>query len=85
MLRSILSVGFLVSALAATIRLATPILLGALGGIYSQRAGMLNLSMEGTMTIGAAIAFIVTFHTGSLLLGAVSAMLAGLLFSIIMA
>ena len=85
MLRSILSVGFLVSALAATIRLATPILLGALGGIYSQRAGMLNLSMEGTMTIGAAIAFIVTFHTGSLLLGAVAAMLAGLLFSIIMA
>ena len=85
MLSNILSLGFLISVLAATIRLATPILLGALGGIYSQRAGILNLGMEGTMTIGAAIGFIVTFHTKSLVLGALCAMLAGSLFSLIMA
>lgn len=85
MLSSIFSIGFIVSVLAASIRLATPILLGSLGGIYSQRSGILNLGMEGTMTIGAAVAFIVAFRTQNLLLGALSAMLAGLLFSSIMA
>lgn len=53
MLSSIFTVGFLVSLLAGTIRLATPILLPALGQIYTQRAGILNLGVEGTMTIGA--------------------------------
>ena len=46
MLSSIFTVGFLVSLLAGTIRLATPILLPALGQIYTQRAGILNLGVE---------------------------------------
>ena len=57
MLSSIFTVGFLVSLLAGTIRLATPILLPALGQIYTQRAGILNLGVEGTMTIGAVAGF----------------------------
>lgn len=82
---SILSLGFLTSVLAATIRLATPILLASLGNIYSQRAGILNLGLEGTMTIGACAAFIVAFLTGNLFVGVIAAMIAGLLFSLIMA
>ena len=46
MLSSIFTVGFLVSLLAGTIRLATPILLPALGQIFTQRTGILNLGVE---------------------------------------
>ncbi len=85
MLNNILTAGFFISVLAATIRLATPILLGALGGIYSQRAGILNLGMEGTMCIGAVIAFIVAFFSHSLILGVLAAMICGMIFTLIMA
>lgn len=64
MLSSIFTVGFLVSLLAGTIRLATPILLPALGQIYTQRAGILNLGVEGTMTIGAVAGFSAAYKTG---------------------
>lgn len=46
MLSNIFTVGFLVSLFASTVRLATPILLPALGQIYTQRAGVLNLGVE---------------------------------------
>lgn len=81
----ILTTGFLVSVLAATIRLATPILFTSLGAIYGQRSGILNLGLEGTMTIGAVCAFIVAFFTNSLFLGLLGAVLGGILFSVIMA
>ena len=61
MLSDIFSVGFIVSLLAGTIRLATPILLPALGQLYTQRAGILNLGVEGTMTIGAVSGFICAY------------------------
>ena len=54
------------SLLAGTIRLATPILLPALGQIYTQRAGILNLGVEGTMTIGAVAGFSAAYKTGNL-------------------
>ena len=69
MLSSIFTVGFLVSLLAGTIRLATPILLPALGQIYTQRAGILNLGVEGTMTIGAVAGFSAAYKTGNLWIG----------------
>ena len=61
MLHNILTLEFLMSLLAGTIRLATPILLPALGQIYTQRAGILNLGVEGTMLMGALSAFSVAF------------------------
>ncbi len=85
MLDSILTTGFLASVLAATIRLATPILIAALGEIFTQRAGILNLGLEGTMTIGAAAAFIGAYFTNSLLAGLLLAILCAMLYSLIMA
>lgn len=57
------------SLLAGTIRLATPILLPALGQIYTQRAGILNLGVEGTMTIGAVAGFQQHIKPGNLWIG----------------
>ena len=81
----IFTLSFFVSLLASMVRLATPILLPALGQIYTQRAGILNLGTEGTMLIGAVCAFIAASVSGSLWLGILAGILAGMIYSILMA
>lgn len=55
--------------LKATIPAGTPLLLGALGEIYVERSGILNLGVEGIMIMGAVSAFGVTAITGNVWLG----------------
>ena len=69
----IFNVGLLLSA----IRLATPLLLAALGGLFSERAGVINIALEGLMLAGAFTAAAVTWWAESPLVGLVSAVLAG--------
>ncbi len=69
--------------LTASMRLAIPILLAALGGIYNERAGVLNIGMEGMMIGGALSAFVITYYAGSTALGIVGALLLGALFGLI--
>lgn len=86
MLSEILTTGFLVSLFAGMIRLATPILMPALGQLYTQRAGILNLGVEGTMLMGAICAFAATCATGNnLLVGLLAGLAGGVLYSLIMA
>ena len=51
--------------LASLIIAATPILLAALGELIVEKAGVLNLGVEGMMIVGAITGFIVTIETGS--------------------
>ncbi len=81
----LLQVSFVVSLFAGMIRIATPILYGALGELVTERAGVLNLSIEGTMLMGAFAGFLVTFQTGSLWLGLLAAILAGGALGLLMA
>ena len=74
----------LVSILAATIRIATPLIFAALGELITERAGILNLGVEGTMLMSAFAGFVGTFATNSLVVGLVSAMVAGGLMAFIM-
>ena len=67
------NVGLLLSAM----RLATPLLLAALGGLFSERAGVINIALEGLMLAGAFTAAAMTWWAGSPLVGLVSAVLAG--------
>ncbi len=76
---------FLIGLVAATLRVATPLLLGTLGELFSERAGVLNLGIEGTMFFGAFIGFVAGGLTGSLWLGVVAAILAGMLSGLLMA
>ena len=76
---------FLVDLLAATLRNATPLVYGTVGETYTERAGVLNLGIEGTMYAGAFFGFAVAFATGSPLLGLGAAVLVGLLAGGIMA
>ena len=72
--------------LSSMIRIATPIILMALGGLLCQRAGVFNIAMEGFALIGAF--FGVTFvqiSGGNVYIGFLGAMVLGLLFSAIFA
>lgn len=76
---------FLVGLVAATLRVATPILLAAIGETYNERAGVMNLGIEGTMFFGAFVGFYVADVSGSLWLGLLVAILAGILAGLLMA
>jgi simple sugar transport system permease protein len=69
----IFNVGLLLSA----IRLATPLLLAALGGLFSERAGVINIALEGLLLAGAFTAASVTWYAGSPWVGLLAAVLAG--------
>jgi simple sugar transport system permease protein len=71
--------------LAASVRAGTPILLAALGELLAERAGALNLGVEGMMLVGALAGFVVAQQTGQPWYGVLAAGLAGLLLSLIYA
>ena len=63
----------------------TPILYALLGDMVSQRAGVISLSVEGSMLVGACIGFGVAYSTNSMILATLAAMLAGGLVGLIQA
>jgi simple sugar transport system permease protein len=63
--------------LASAIRLATPLLLAALGGLFSERAGVINIALEGLMLAGAFTAAAMTHYSGSPWIGLLSGIGAG--------
>lgn len=66
-----------------TLIAGTPLLLGTIGEVICERSGILNLGVEGVMSIGAVTAFIVTFYTNSPWLGLCAAILAGIVISLV--
>jgi general nucleoside transport system permease protein len=70
--------------LSASVRLAVPLLLTALGGIFAERSGVLNLGMEGMMLSGALTGFSVAAATHSAILGAVAATAAAMLLGLVL-
>ena len=63
------------------IRLSTPLLLAALGGLFSERAGIINIALEGLMLAGAFTAAAVTYYAGSPWLGLLAGIGAGVLIA----
>ena len=62
----ILQATILASIFASTIRIATPLLMAALGELVTERSGVMNLGVEGMMLMSAFTAFMVTYFSGSL-------------------
>jgi simple sugar transport system permease protein len=74
---------FTVALIWSTIRLSTPLILAALGGMFSERAGVINIALEGMMLAGAFTAAAMTYATGSPWIGLVGGMGAGLVIAAI--
>ena len=64
---------------AASVRMCVPLLLVALGELYSERAGLVNIGLDGLMTIGAFIGFVVAYKSGNLWLGVLVGACSGVL------
>ena len=64
---------------------AVPILLAALGEVFSERAGLVNIGLEGIMAVGAFVAFAVGKVTGNLWIGLLAGMAAGVAVNMIYA
>lgn len=84
---------FTLSLIASTIRLATPLVLAALGGLFSERSGVINIALEGKMLAGAFTAAAVTYAADTRLgmgaaspwVGLLGGMIAGLFIAVIYA
>lgn len=73
----------LIPILVSTVIAATPLIYAALGELVTERAGVLNLGVEGMMLVGAVTGFAVGLSTGSLLLGYFAAAIAGMFMALI--
>ena len=68
-----MSYDIVISMLAATLRLTTPLLLGCLAGLYSERSGIFDIGLEGKMLVGAFAAAAVSYLTANMWLGLLAA------------
>jgi general nucleoside transport system permease protein len=69
--------------IAATLRFATPLAFAAMGGIFSERSGVVNIGLEGMMLTGAFFGIWATIVSGSWIVGLLSAMFFGGLLALI--
>ena len=71
--------------LIGTLGISVPLIFGALGGVISERAGVVNVAIEGQLLAGAFVAAVVASVTRQPLLGLAAAMIAGVLVSFVLA
>ncbi|HEY3315560.1 MAG TPA: ABC transporter permease [Bacillota bacterium] len=77
MTEPLFSLNAIVLLLASTMRTTAPVLLAAIGGLYSDRSGVLSIGMEGFMLTGAFAGFVGAFYSGNLWVGLLTAIVAG--------
>jgi ABC-type uncharacterized transport system permease subunit len=71
------------SVLLGAVVAGTPVLYATLGEVVGERAGIVNLGLEGVMLMGAVVGFATTVQTGNTILGAAAGALAGAVFNMI--
>ena len=74
---------FTIALMFSTIRLSTPLILAAIGGMFSERSGVINIALEGMMLAGAFTAAAITYASGSAWVGLLAAIGAGILIALV--
>lgn len=70
-------VEIIISLIIATIRQAAPILITAIGGLFAEICGVINIGLEGMMLVGAFTSAVVSYYTGSWALGILGGAISG--------
>jgi simple sugar transport system permease protein len=68
---------------AAAIRMATPIIYASLGGMFSERVGIINIGLEGVMLTSAFSGVVTSYYTGNPWLGVIAAAITGAIIALI--
>lgn len=76
---------FISNLLLATVRMAVPLIFIATAELYSERAGMVNIGLEGLAAIGSLVGFLMCYITGSAWIGILCGAIAGILVNMIYA
>ena len=76
---------FISNLILATVRMAVPLIFIATAELYSERAGMVNIGLEGLAAIGSLVGFLMCYITGSAWIGILCGALAGILVNMIYA
>lgn len=63
--------------LVSSLHLAVPLAFAALGGLYSERSGVLNIALEGMLLTGAFTSAVATFYTNNVWMGVLAAFVSG--------
>ncbi len=73
----------ILQVLDSTVRLGTPLLLMCLAGLFSERAGIVDIGLEGKALVAAFFSAAIAYSTGSLMLGLLAGILSSLVLSLI--
>ncbi|WP_017007432.1 ABC transporter permease, partial [Enterovibrio norvegicus] len=74
---------WILSSADSTLRLAVPLIFAAMAGIFSERAGVVDIGLEGKMLFSAFVAAAVSYVTGNPWLGLTAAILASMMLALI--
>lgn len=74
----------LIAIIASALRLATPLIFAALGGVFSERSGVVNIALEGIMIMGAFFAILAMEFVSSPWIAVLAAMVVGILTSLLL-
>ncbi len=76
---------FMANLILASVRMASPLIFLSLAELYSQRAGLVNIGIEGIAAIGSLTGFLISLITGNPFLGVLAGALAGIAVNMIFA
>jgi len=74
----------LIAIIASALRLATPLIFASLGGVFSERSGIVNIALEGIMIMGAFFAILAMEFVSSPWIAVIAAMVVGILTSLLL-